>query len=100
PRAPHPPGGRAQHGLGDDHRRPRAGDRLRSASVRGSARRRAGASRRDRGLSWRITAMSVLLEAAGLELAYGEAAVSRDVSFEVEQGEIFSLLGANGAGKS
>jgi branched-chain amino acid transport system ATP-binding protein len=44
--------------------------------------------------------MSALLTAQGLELAYGEAAVCRDVSFEVGDGEIVTLLGANGAGKS
>jgi branched-chain amino acid transport system ATP-binding protein len=44
--------------------------------------------------------MSALLTAQGLELAYGEAAVCRDVSFAVGEGEIVTLLGANGAGKS
>jgi branched-chain amino acid transport system ATP-binding protein len=44
--------------------------------------------------------MSALLEAAGLELAYGEASVCRDLAFEVRDGEIVTLLGANGAGKS
>ena len=44
--------------------------------------------------------MSALLTAQGLELAYGEAAVCRDVSFEIGDGEIVTLLGANGAGKS
>ena len=44
--------------------------------------------------------MSPLLAVEGLELAYGEAAVCRDVSFEIHDGEIVALLGANGAGKS
>jgi branched-chain amino acid transport system ATP-binding protein len=44
--------------------------------------------------------MSALLAAQGLELAYGEAAVCRDISFEIREGEIVTLLGANGAGKS
>jgi branched-chain amino acid transport system ATP-binding protein len=41
-----------------------------------------------------------LLEAAGLDLAYGEVPVCRDLAFEVRDGEIVTLLGANGAGKS
>ncbi len=41
-----------------------------------------------------------LLEAEGLELAYGEVAACRDISFYVEEGEIVALIGSNGAGKS
>jgi branched-chain amino acid transport system ATP-binding protein len=44
--------------------------------------------------------MSALLEASGLELAYGEASVCRELAFEIGDGEIVTLLGANGAGKS
>jgi branched-chain amino acid transport system ATP-binding protein len=44
--------------------------------------------------------MSALLETQGLELAYGEVAACRDVSFHVDRGEIVTLIGANGAGKS
>src|SRR5262249_34435664 len=103
-RRSHHPGGRAQHGPGDDHCGPRPGDRLRSAAIRGRAGRGAAPSRRDRRLSGRGAqrgiAMTALLAAQGLELAYGEAAVCRDVSFEIGDGEIVTLLGANGAGKS
>ena len=35
-----------------------------------------------------------------LELAYGEVPAVRDVSFEVQEGEIVTLIGANGAGKT
>ena len=44
--------------------------------------------------------MEVLLRAEGLELAYGEVPACRDLSFQVAQGEIVALIGANGAGKS
>jgi branched-chain amino acid transport system ATP-binding protein len=44
--------------------------------------------------------VSVLLEAEELELAYGEIAACRNLSFHVDDGEIVTLVGANGAGKS
>jgi branched-chain amino acid transport system ATP-binding protein len=44
--------------------------------------------------------MTALLAAERLELAYGEAVVCHDLSFEIAEGEIVALIGANGAGKS
>jgi branched-chain amino acid transport system ATP-binding protein len=44
--------------------------------------------------------VSVLLAADGLELAYGEVPACRDITLRVEEGEIVTLIGANGAGKS
>jgi branched-chain amino acid transport system ATP-binding protein len=44
--------------------------------------------------------MAPLLVVENLVLAYGEAVACRGVSFEVAQGEIVALIGANGAGKS
>ena len=44
--------------------------------------------------------VSALLEAQGLEIAYGEVAACRDLSLRVAEGEIVTLIGANGAGKS
>ena len=44
--------------------------------------------------------MSALLIAKDLELAYGELAICRGISLEINKGEIVALIGANGAGKS
>ncbi len=44
--------------------------------------------------------MTAVLKVEALELAYGDVAAVRDVSFEVNPGEIVTLIGANGAGKS
>jgi branched-chain amino acid transport system ATP-binding protein len=44
--------------------------------------------------------MTALLAAERLELAYGGAVVCRDLSFQIAEGEIVALIGANGAGKS
>ena len=44
--------------------------------------------------------MEPLLQAEGLELAYGEVPACRDLSLHVASGEIVALIGANGAGKS
>jgi branched-chain amino acid transport system ATP-binding protein len=44
--------------------------------------------------------VSILLAVEKLELAYGPVAVCRDVSLQIDDGEIVTLIGANGAGKS
>jgi branched-chain amino acid transport system ATP-binding protein len=41
-----------------------------------------------------------LLEVSGLEVRYGAIEAVRGVSFSVDEGQIVSLIGANGAGKS
>ncbi|MFU0504339.1 ABC transporter ATP-binding protein [Pseudaminobacter sp. NGMCC 1.201702] len=41
-----------------------------------------------------------MLEIKGIELRYGAVKAVRDVSLRVEKGELVTLLGANGAGKS
>ena len=44
--------------------------------------------------------MSSLLSTESLELAYGQVPACREISLRVEAGEIVTLVGANGAGKS
>ncbi len=44
--------------------------------------------------------MSVLLEVSNLQVAYGSILAVKDVSLTVNQGEIVTLIGSNGAGKS
>ncbi len=44
--------------------------------------------------------MTTLLEVRDLEVAYGEFAAVRSVSFSVHPGDLVTIIGANGAGKS
>jgi branched-chain amino acid transport system ATP-binding protein len=44
--------------------------------------------------------MTALLVTEGLALAYGELTACRDIAIMVEPGEIVTLIGANGAGKT
>ncbi|HSN78781.1 MAG TPA: ATP-binding cassette domain-containing protein, partial [Rhodoferax sp.] len=44
--------------------------------------------------------MSALLEVEGLETAYGASQVLFGVSFAVQPGEVATLLGRNGMGKT
>lgn len=46
------------------------------------------------------TAISAVLQVAGLKVNYGSFLAVNDVSFTVNKGEIFGLLGPNGAGKT
>jgi branched-chain amino acid transport system ATP-binding protein len=43
---------------------------------------------------------SIMLEIRNVDVFYGDVQVIWDVSFEVNQGEIVALIGANGAGKT
>ena len=44
--------------------------------------------------------MSPILQVKNLCVCYGSIDALKDISFDVQQGEIISLIGANGAGKS
>ncbi len=45
-------------------------------------------------------ASTAVIEVEGLNLAYGDFHAVRDLSFHVRQGELYALLGTNGAGKT
>ena len=44
--------------------------------------------------------MTLLLATKGLELAYGQVPACQDITISVSEGEIVTLIGSNGAGKS
>jgi branched-chain amino acid transport system ATP-binding protein len=44
--------------------------------------------------------MSALLDVSGLEIRFGGVRAVAGVSFEVKEGEVFTLIGPNGAGKT
>ena len=44
--------------------------------------------------------MGIILKATDLNVYYGSIHAIKDISFEVNEGEIVTLIGANGAGKS
>ena len=44
--------------------------------------------------------MSALLQVENLEVSYGEARALNGISFEVESGNLFAIVGSNGAGKT
>ncbi len=47
-----------------------------------------------------MTEMPSLLDVSDISLSFGGVHALTDVSFDVTQGEIFSIIGPNGAGKT
>jgi branched-chain amino acid transport system ATP-binding protein len=47
-----------------------------------------------------MTEMQTLLKVTGLKVAYGGIQAVKGIDFEVRQGELVTLIGSNGAGKS
>ena len=50
--------------------------------------------------SWRHTLASPLLSVTDLSVFYDDAQALWDIAFQVDEAELFSIIGANGAGKS
>jgi ABC-2 type transport system ATP-binding protein len=49
---------------------------------------------------WEAGSMTAVIEVRNLHKEYGETVAVDDVSFSVQEGEIFGILGRNGAGKT
>jgi ABC-2 type transport system ATP-binding protein len=47
-----------------------------------------------------MSGVDPIVSAHGLEKRYGQVAAVQDVSFTVERGEVFCLIGPNGSGKT
>ena len=49
---------------------------------------------------WEVNDLAAMLTVEGLEVYYGSIHAIKNISFEVNEGEIVTLIGANGAGKT
>src|SRR6185295_18657058 len=93
--------GRARHGARHGHLGPRGRPRSRPQD----RRRRAARDRERRGRGGSVPgkrggSVSAVLELDDVAVAYGKRRALEGVSLSVAPGEIVTLLGANGAGKS
>ena len=99
---PHDPPDRARHEGRDGRLRAHHGARPRREDRRGRARgdprQRPGRSRPTSESRRRLT--MALLEVDDIHTYYGNIAALKGISLEVEEGEIVTLIGSNGAGKS
>src|SRR5262249_54123291 len=97
---------RARHARRHGHLRPRHGARLRREDRRGPADGDPEGSARHRGLSRlrggdHVSATPPkLLEVENVETFYGSIQALKGITIDVREGEIVTLIGANGAGKS
>ena len=90
---------RASYEPGHGYFRPDLCAGLRQADRRGHPGRDPEKPGRDRGLPGGGRRMS-LLKVTDLVVSYGGIEALKGISFEVDQGQIVTLIGANGAGKS
>src|SRR6185295_1587473 len=89
--------GRARHGCGVPPRRPDLGARLRPRR----RHRRAGEDQAERGSAQGLPGRGeLMLEVANLETSYGRSQVLFGVALQISRGEVVSLLGRNGMGKT
>src|SRR5690606_35164356 len=96
---PDDPARRARHGIRHGPCRPYRGHGVRHQDQRG--RTLDGAQRRARpGSLSRRRGLMPLLAIDNVSVSYGKAEAVRDVSLEVEKGQIVTVIGPNGAGKT
>src|SRR5262249_26016182 len=99
---PHHPSDRARHEGRDERLRVHHRARPRREDRGGQARGRARQSTRRRGLPRKADGgvAVALLEVHDLHTYYGNIAALKGISLEVDEGEVVTLIGSNGAGKS